>query len=164
MVAYSFQKRFVGQVQAGLEPGPWVPGMKRHTLRQPRVRGHVRPEQPIHLYTGMRTRHCRMIGKGVARVQIPVTLLALDDDMPLVIQRRGGAAPRSYVRELAPVVRDLLDLAPGRGLVGGRMEEFVRADGFRDLADMLAYFEVPVEKRPCSMDMVLIGWAPGEPV
>ena len=60
MVAYSFQRRFVDHVLAGLEPGPWCQGMKRHTLRKPRAgrSKHARPEQPVHLYTAMRSRQC----------------------------------------------------------------------------------------------------------
>ena len=110
MVAYSFQKRFVDHVQAGLEPGPWCPGMKRHTLRAPRVGrvAHARPEQPVQLYTGMRTRHCRLLGRAVARVQIPVTLFTANAEWPLALMRRPGPAPRSKVGGLAPVVRDLL--------------------------------------------------------
>ncbi len=94
MVAYSFQKRFVGHVAAGLEPGPWCPGMKRHTLRLPRAgrQGHARPEQPVHLYTGMRTRHCRLIGRAVARVQIPIWLVFNGEHLSLA--RRDGAMPR----------------------------------------------------------------------
>ena len=33
MVAYSFKQRFVEPIRRGLEPGPWVPGMKRQTVR-----------------------------------------------------------------------------------------------------------------------------------
>ncbi|MDO9499017.1 hypothetical protein [Falsiroseomonas sp.] len=164
MVAYSFQKRFVDFVQAGLEPGPWCPGMKRHTLRAPRMgrAGHARPEQPVQLYTAMRTKQCRLIGRGVARVQIPVTLIHIDEERPLVLKRCKGPAPRSHVVELAPVVRHILDMPIGAFIVGEQMEEFARTDGFRDLTEMAAFFKAP-QDRPARMDLVLIGWAPGEP-
>jgi hypothetical protein len=162
MVAYSFQKRFVDFVQAGLEPGPWCPGMKRHTLRLPRTgrAGHARPEQPVQLYTAMRTKQCRLIGAGVARVQIPVTLVRFNEEWPLGLMRREGPAPRSQVVELAPIVRQVLDLPIGSLIAGEEMEEFARTDGFRDLAGMAAFFEAPAGG-PARLDLVLIGWTPG---
>ena len=163
MVAYSFQKRFVSHIQAGLEPGPWCPGMKRHTLRQPREgrTPHARPEQVVQLYTGMRTRHCRLIGRAVARVQIPVTLFTVDMGWRLALMRRDGPAPRSRVAGLAPIVRTILDLPIGAFIADDEMEEFARTDGFRDVAEMVTFFEAPEE--PASLDMVLIGWSPAEP-
>ncbi len=162
MVAYSFQNRFVDHVQAGLEPGPWCPGMKRHTLRKPREgrSRHARPEQTVQLYTAMRTRHCRMIGKAVCRVQIPVTLMTVGKDWPMVLMRRSGAAPRSRISGLAPVVQEILDTPIGGFIAGERMEEFARTDGFRDVAEMLAFFEAP--EVPAQMDLVLVGWSPGD--
>ena len=158
MVAYSFQKRFVAHVQAGLGPGPWCPGMKRHTLRAPRLgrQGHARPEQPVHLYTAMRTKHCRLLGKAVARVQIPVRLVWTG--ATLMLFRRAGAAPRSYVAQQAPLVRELLDAQPGACLEGEAMEAFARTDGFADLNEMITFFEPPAEGES-HFDMVLIGWA-----
>lgn len=166
MVAYSFEKRFVGHVQAGLEPGPWCPGMKRHTLRKPRLgrQGHARPEQPVHLYTAMRTKHCRMIGKAVARVQIPVLLLW--NGKRLGLMRNAGAAPRSRVAHLAPAVQQLLD-EPTITLKGKAMDAFARTDGFADAAEMAAFFDPP-EFTPglghewMRLEMILIGWSPAD--
>jgi hypothetical protein len=169
MVAYSFQKRFIGHVHAGLEPGPWCPGMKRHTLRQPRKgrQGHARPEQPVHLYTAMRTKHCRMIGKAVARVQIPVTLFNASRAVELVLIRREGAAPRSRVAGLAPIVQQLLDMPPLHRLEGEEMEEFARTDGFSGVAEMAEFFGVAEAIREHGIatlyqHLVLVGWSPAE--
>ncbi len=52
MVAYSFQKQFADPILAG---------RKRQTLRNDRKR-HTRPGETLQLYTGMRTKHCRLIG------------------------------------------------------------------------------------------------------
>lgn len=166
MVAYNFQKRFVGHLQAGLEPGPWCPGMKRHTLRKPRKgrQGHARPEQPVQLYFAQRTQHCRMIGKAVARVQIPV--LVMWDGKRLGLMRNEGAAPRSRVADLAPVVQQLL-AEPTTTLWGEAMDAFARTDGFADAAEMAAFFDPP-EFKPApanlviGMSMILIGWSPAE--
>ena len=162
MVAYSFNRRFVDHVAAGLEPGPWCPGMKRHTLRAPRLgrQGHARPEQPVHLYTGMRTRQCRLIGRAVARVQIPV-LLHWDGEQ-LGLMRREGAMPRSHVADLAPIVVKIMITPIGRRLHRDEMDEFARTDGFADAAEMAAFFDPPAEPGPLVKEMVLIGWSPAE--
>ena len=157
MVAYSFQKRFVGHITAGLEPGPWLPGMKRHTLRRPRADGrHARPEQPLQLYTAMRTKHCRKIGNAVARVQLPVVLMLRGGR--LMIARRAGPAPRSHVAQLAPIVQEILGGLAGKIFDGEAMDEFARTDGFADAAAMAAFFDPP--ERNANLDLVLIGWAP----
>lgn len=160
MVAYSFNRRFVGHVTAGLEAGPWCPGMKRHTLRAPRLgrQGHARPEQPVHLYTGMRTRHCRLIGRAVARVQIPVLL-----HWPmLTLSRREGATPRSRVGDLAPIVQRIMELPPGFTLRRVEMDEFARADGFTDASDMATFFHPPRDPGLFTQEWILIGWSPVE--
>ena len=51
MVAYSFDKLFAHQVEAGA---------KRQTIRAYRKR-HARLGERVQLYTGMRTRHCRKL-------------------------------------------------------------------------------------------------------
>ncbi len=51
MVAYSFQKGFAWQVEQRL---------KVQTIRGPRRR-HARRDEPIQLYTGMRTKRCRKL-------------------------------------------------------------------------------------------------------
>ena len=51
MVAYSFKRLFVPAIEAGT---------KRQTIRGPRKR-HARVGEPVQLYQGMRTSHCRRI-------------------------------------------------------------------------------------------------------
>lgn len=165
MVAYSFQRRFIGQVLAGLEPGPWLPGMKRHTLRLPREgrSQHARPEQAVQLYTAMRTKQCRQLGRAVCRLQMPVVLQMTARG--LCIARREGAAPRSKVVDLAPIVQLLLRHPAGWGLCHDQMDEFARTDGFAGADEMARYFEAPNasevsgEGAMC-LEMILIAWAP----
>jgi hypothetical protein len=163
MVAYSFHRRFVDHVAAGLEAGPWCPGMKRHTLRAPRLgrQGHARPEQPVHLYTAMRTRQCRLIGRAVARVLIPVALHW--DGEQLRLFRREGAMPRSRIGDLAPIVQRLMEAPWGRTLRGEDMDEFARTDGFADAADMAGFFDPPTDSGVFVKEMVLIAWSPQAP-
>jgi hypothetical protein len=65
MVAYSFQKRFIGPILAGLEGGArseFAP--KRQTIRAIGRRRHARPGETLQLYTAMRTKQCRRIGEA----------------------------------------------------------------------------------------------------
>jgi hypothetical protein len=56
MVAYSFQPRFVQAI---------LSGRKCQTIRAVGRRRHARPGEALQLYTGMRTRQCRLIGTAV---------------------------------------------------------------------------------------------------
>lgn len=51
MVAYSFKSSFAGPILAGT---------KTQTIRNPRKR-HARPGEALQLYTGMRTRACKLL-------------------------------------------------------------------------------------------------------
>ncbi len=64
MVAYSFKERF-GE--------PIIDGSKGGTIRADRKR-HARPGETIQLYTGMRTRNCRLIGSRTCLAVEPITL------------------------------------------------------------------------------------------
>lgn len=55
MVAYSFNRRFVQAIESGI---------KSQTIRAPRRR-HARPGERLQLYTGMRTKACRLIRDDV---------------------------------------------------------------------------------------------------
>lgn len=54
MVAYSFNPRFVPLIESG---------RKCQTIRQPRKR-HAHPGEELQLYTGQRTRNCRLLGRA----------------------------------------------------------------------------------------------------
>lgn len=160
MVAYSFNKRFVPPVLAGLEPGPWVPGMKRHTLRLPRSAGHARPGQRVDLYTAMRTKQCQLLGRAPAALQVPVAVGFTGERFG--IWRRDGDAliAREHVDDLFGVAHSLALSQPGSVLDQQAAESFARADGFADLAEMAAFFSTDRLEGAPHLDMVLIGWAP----
>lgn len=66
MVAYSFQPMFV-------EP-TWS-GRKKHTIRNERGgRGHVRPSERIHHYTGMRTKSCKLFALSICDKVLPIRM------------------------------------------------------------------------------------------
>jgi len=64
MTAYNFKPRFRASILAGT---------KRQTIRAERKR-HALPGEQVQLYTGMRTRHCRIIGRAVCTTTSPVTI------------------------------------------------------------------------------------------
>ena len=64
MVAYSFKAMFEGPILSGRKP---------HTMRNDRKR-HARPGEILQLYSGMRTRHCRLIGTATCVSVLPVRL------------------------------------------------------------------------------------------
>jgi hypothetical protein len=64
MVAYSFQRRFAE---------PILDGRKGGTIRPDRRR-HARPGEELQLYTGMRTKHCRLIARKRCLAVAPITL------------------------------------------------------------------------------------------
>jgi hypothetical protein len=156
MTAYSFQKRFVSHVQAGLEPGTWLPGMKRHTMRLPRKGkpGHARIDGPMELYTGMRTKHCRLIGRGRCIAKIGVQLVWQGGALRL---RPVNSNCSDAVFDLAPPI--LVTLL-GASLEGPAMDEFARADGFADAADLARFWQVPDDEYGVYLDAVILAWAP----
>lgn len=157
MVAYSFQKRFVGHVQAGLEPGPWLPGMKRHTLRQPRFRGHARVDDALQLYTAMRTKHCRLIGRARTTHVLTVTIIA-GLDQPFTLQVEEVDANWDAPELAAPIVHRLIN--DPQPLAPDEMEEFARTDGFASAAEMRAFFDAPAEAGIRHLPMTMIVWRP----
>lgn len=67
MVAYSFKQQFIE---------PILCGAKRQTIRA--LRGgkswHAAPGDELQLYTAMRTKYCRLIGKAICTEVWPVTI------------------------------------------------------------------------------------------
>jgi hypothetical protein len=64
MVAYSFQTQFAAPIAAG---------SKRQTIRADRKR-HARLGETLQLYTGMRSRKCRLVGRAICIGVGPVRL------------------------------------------------------------------------------------------
>lgn len=64
MVAYSYKKRFVPRIKAGL---------KRQTMRNDRKR-HARPGEEIQNYYAQRTKQCELLCKPTCRAVTPVRI------------------------------------------------------------------------------------------
>jgi hypothetical protein len=106
MVAYSFQQQFVLPIRSG---------RKRQTIRADRKR-HARPGEHLQLYSGMRTKHCQLIGRATC-LDVREVTLCFDDSDP----------------EFEGVIM------PGPGFAGG-LEEFARADGFSSWPELKAFW------------------------
>lgn len=102
MVAYSFKARFAEPILAG---------SKRHTIRAERKR-HAREGEELQLYTGMRTRQCRLLGRSVCIGVFPVMLSFFPGFEYFVTPGR----PRESI------------------------DEFARSDGFADWAELRAFW------------------------
>lgn len=102
MVAYSFQKQFAV---------PILERTKGGTIRADRKR-HARPGEELQLYTGMRTRHCRLIGRETCLAVTPIRLYLKGDRV--VIGEALLAPPRIVV------------------VLTRALDAFARFDGFPD--------------------------------
>lgn len=129
MVAYSFKKRF----------GPAIlSGTKAQTIRAERKR-HARPGEELQLYTGMRTRHCQLLGRSACLSVMPVRLC---------FSERTAAAPFEV---------------GGAFLTWNDMKAFAQADGFDSIEDMAGFWwrEHPPEYGDTiTFEGVLIRWQP----
>ncbi len=100
MVAYSFRPRFAA---------PIIDGMKCQTIRAPRRR-HAKPGEQLQLYTGMRTRRCRLIARA--------------------------ECASIHEIEIVTLASGLLPIEVDRVPIGCDIDAFARADGFRGSFDM----------------------------
>lgn len=133
MVAYSFKAQFEDAI---------VDGTKRQTVRGFRKR-HARPNEPMQLFTAMRTRQCRKIlTPDPICLDVRHIAIAHGSQQPLHIEIEGRA----------------LDLA--------EIESFACADGFDDLefAGGLASRRMSdfwlQEHGPLAFSGVVIRWKP----
>lgn len=108
MVAYSFRSRFVD---------PILSGRKQQTVRAIGKRRHAAAGDLLQLYTGMRTKACRLIGTAPCIEAVPITL-----------RFRLGMPRVTLQRERGPVPLDA--------------ELFAQQDGFDDWLRLVAFWEV----------------------
>ena len=124
MVAYSFKARFAEPILAGTKGGtirlPRKPGRAHIEIvldegqlyARERPGGHARPGEELQLYTGMRTKHCRLIARKTCLAVEPIKLDFSDE--------------RIY-------------LADGC-IMFGLLEDFARFDGFANWYELLAFW------------------------
>ena len=122
MVAYSFKKQFIDPIERGF---------KRQTIRAYRKR-HARPGEPMQIYFGMRTKHCRKI---------------IDDpDCRSVEDIEIHVGPHGF----EGIWFDEYELCPRE------MKALAVADGFTDVGDMHAFWAQ--EHGTGRFEGVLIKW------
>lgn len=122
VVAYSFKQRFVAPILART---------KKQTIRADRKR-HAREGESVQLYTGMRTKYCRLILRAACVGIEPVTLIL----GPVGIVRVGD---RPFP---------------------GSLDDFARADGFNKWDDLVYFWELNHPDTPI-FSGVLIRWDDG---
>lgn len=108
MVAYSFQKMFAD---------PIIMGGKTQTIRAHRRR-HAREGEELQLYTGMRTKQCRLIGRATCLCTIPI---------------------RIEFSTMYP--GDVVVVGDGPRIWQGDLDRFARSDGFDGWKAMRAFWE-----------------------
>lgn len=123
MAAYNFQKQFVPLIESGA---------KLSTIRRRRKNGYLpRQGDVLRLYSGMRTKQCRLIREAA------VTAVT-----PIVINARLGCA-------------DVI--LNGTRLSDGAVDLMAKGDGFKGVRDFAEFFE---EKYGPELQAYLITWAP----
>ena len=132
MVAYSFKARFAD---------PILDGTKAQTIRGPRKR-HARSGEELQLFTGMRTKHCRLIKRATCERVTPVRL-----------QFHRTYGPLSITFD-------------GLSLGSDAMERFAQADGFGEsgyaILDMAAFWFAAHGRGVDEIDFAgfVIAWRP----
>lgn len=134
MVAYSFNKRFVDPIRAGIHHVVFTACVpKRQTIRAIGKRSHARPGETLQLYHGMRTKQCFKIGEARCTRVLPIRIFP-------------GCPPET-------IVIAIIGETPVR-----TVDEFAQADGFKDAADMQHFWWDNHGFRP--FEGVLIEWEP----
>lgn len=121
MVAYSFKQRFVA---------PILDGSKTQTIRAPRAR-HARVGEELQLYTGMRTKQCKLIRRAEC---IDV------QDIRLRFDRDDVTTASFYLA--TPV----------------ELDDFARKDGFANWEDMKSFWGAEHATASIRFEGVLIRW------
>jgi hypothetical protein len=132
MVAYSFKPRFAAPILAGTKIGTIRPDRRRH----------ARPGETLQLYTGMRTRQCRLIKTARCVAVDRIRLYFRPDFTAVVIGEPGNTAG-----DRTQVIEDL--------------DGFARGDGFADWSDLTAFWRETHGQN--QFDGIWIRWHPKAP-
>ena len=127
MVAYSFQRQFIERILAGT---------KRQTIRATGRRKHAKPGDRLQLYSGMRTKHCKLIAEAICESAGPIVLDFNDEQVRT--EGPGGLSISTYR------MQDL--------------DDFARSDGFTGWDDMRSFWERV--HQTSYFQGVIIRWAP----
>lgn len=119
MVAYNFQARFAGAVESG---------EKRQTIRKAGKRRPPREGEQLQLYTGMRTKSCRLLKLGVCTKVTPIKIRP--GHHQVLVERDPGGQWHDY-GYCYQVVNSRCDTC---------LAALAFLDGFDSTADFFAFF------------------------
>ncbi len=116
MVAYSFKRRFIDPIRAGLGMSveTFDCSAKRQTIRAVGKRRHARADETLQLYHGMRSRDCFRIGEAHCRRVREI---------------------RIFIGARRIIIGDQPAIVSNAGL-----DQFAIDDGFADWADMQQFW------------------------
>lgn len=123
MVAYSFRPMFIPLI---------LSGAKRQTIRAIGRRRHAIPGETLQLYTGMRTKHCLLIGTAICTAAEPITMWFAGEQS--------------------------VEIGSRRYIAGAGLRKFAIADGFADWPAMLAFWRETHPECADSFSGVIIEW------
>lgn len=113
MVAYNFQKQFAGDVESG---------KKRCTIRRAGKRLPPKDGDILRLYTGMRTKNCRLLREGYCT-----------DVNPVLFTRKNGK-PVFCIGVIVGEEKSWIQV------VASEVKRLASEDGFKSTADFFAFF------------------------
>ncbi len=139
MVAYSFKPMFVHAIRLGLglepiDPEPGARRPKRQTIREVGRRRHAFPGDRLQLYTGMRTKQCKLIGEALCTNASSIEIAFRPE-------------PKIYITR--PRIRSIADPR--------KLDLFAQGDGFADWESMAEFWR-DVHDDPEHFAGVLIEW------
>lgn len=126
MVAYSFQARFVEPILASTKGGTIRAQRRGSGLARPG--GHARPGEPLQLYTGIRTKQCRLITRLYCAEVEPITLNFRSNSVALGAPLLGGTGR-------------MLGFGRSYGPGPQRLDLFAKFDGFDGWDEMSSFFQ-----------------------
>ena len=156
MVAYSYKRRFVAPIRAGLGLSMLAedfsermdqfgnvsqPRPKLQTIRAERKR-HARPGEEIQHYCGMRTKHCFLIGRARC-TEVRDIVLTFGKFSGISI---GGTSTSDGHQRVTHIG-------------GNSLDDFARNDGFDNWSEMVRFWEETHDTLECFVG-VLIEWKP----
>jgi hypothetical protein len=143
VTAYSFNARFIE---------PIILGTKRQTIRAERSgrSRHARPADTLQLYTGMRTKHCRLIGRAICVGISSISLTIHADGGEVILDNDAQRLVRTTCSTLETM--DSLDA-------------FAVSDGFVSWSDFCYFWENnhPQVRKTPTWKGVLIRWSAFKP-
>lgn len=129
MVAYNFQAQFADDVESG---------KKTQTIRKSGKRNPPSPHCRIQLYTGMRTKSCRLLCTPMCKAVCEIKIIP-----------KFGEVLLRYVDGIHWVIFDSKQ----------SLEKFARDDGFKSVEDFFAFFEKSLDENGV-FEGHLIEWEP----